>query len=240
MCKRLWQPVHRLAWLTVFSVLVGVTPVGAAAIGSISPQETVVKITEEFVSALIKDAVAVKQDPMRGVQLAHTLLVPHLDFERFSRWVLGKHWRSATPEQRIRFVTEFTQSLVMTYATAMTSFVDEIISLSKSVIYPPARYRNGDTEAMVPMRIRLATGGEAEVRYRLHLNEDRWMIYDVTVQGVSLATTYRMSYNTLIQEKGLDGLLEYIETRNRSRRYPCPSAISKCGSSGQDKSNSGL
>ena len=220
MSNRLGCSIRRAGFLAGLFVLASMTPVeGATNPGT--PRETVAKIAEEFVSALIKDADAVKQDPQRGVQLAHALLVPHLDFHRFARWVLGVHWRRATAEQRSRFVSEFTQSLVTTYATAMTSFVDEILSSSKSISYPPTRFREDDREATVPMRIRLANGSEAEVRYRMHRDADRWLIYDVTVQGISLATTYRMSYDELIQKKGLDGVLSDMEARNRSGAQSC-------------------
>ncbi len=209
----------------------------AVAEGDATPQQTIMGITEQFVSALIEESTALKKDPQRGVTLARELLVPHLDFARFSRWVLGKHWRGATDEQRSRFVDAFTESLLVTYATAMTSFVDEIISVAESITYPPARFRHGDREAMVPMRLRLTTGGEAEIRYRMHLEADRWVIYDVTVEGISLATTYRLSYNNLIKERGLDGLLADLESSNRARRLDCQPVTSECGSSGPDKSS---
>ncbi len=226
---------NRCPWLirragigVTFLLLANMVPHPAGANPAATPRETVASIAENFVAALLKDAEAVKQDPQHGMKLAYDMLVPHLDFQRFSKWVLGIHWRSATPEQRSRFVTEFTQSLVTTYATAMTSFVDEILASSQSITYPPVRHRAEDREATVPMRIRLANGNEAEIRYRLHRDGDRWLIYDVAVQGISLATTYRMSYDDLIQKKGLEGLLSDMEIRNRSRSEPCPPGILLC------------
>lgn len=181
-----------------------------------SPKQTIVEITERFVSALQENRLAIKENPQVGFALADRLVLPHLDFHRFSRWVLGKHWRIATPEQRDRFVKEFRESLIRTYVTAMISFVDEIISLSRSITYPPHRFRGGKKRAIVPMRIELTSGGEAEIKYRMYIADGTWKIYDVTVQGISLATTYRQAYSSMIHERGLDRLLMEMEERNNS------------------------
>ena len=95
---------------------------GVRAHAGITPQEQVRLAAEQVLGTLQREGGAVTQDPGRLYALVDAVLIEHMDFERMSRWVLGKYWKSATVEQQTRFVGEFRRLLVRTYATALASY----------------------------------------------------------------------------------------------------------------------
>lgn len=60
-------------------------------------------------------------NPARASELVDEFITPHVDLKGFSRLVLGKYWRRATPEQRTRFLTHFHALVLHSYATALTA-----------------------------------------------------------------------------------------------------------------------
>src|SRR5687767_8711380 len=70
------------------------------------PQALVQTVTTKILQA-IKDNRARLGDAEFVAQKIEELIVPHMDMVAMSKLVLGKHWRTATPEQRDEFVQEF-------------------------------------------------------------------------------------------------------------------------------------
>ena len=50
------------------------------------------------------------------------LIIPRFDFVSMSKWVLGKHWKQASEEQRSEFIIQFKELLVRTYARALLEY----------------------------------------------------------------------------------------------------------------------
>jgi phospholipid transport system substrate-binding protein len=48
----------------------------------------------------------------------------------------------------------------------------------------------------------------------MHLTKKGWKVYDVSIEGVSMVTTYRTSFAAEIKQKGLDGLIASLAERN--------------------------
>ena len=67
--------------------------------------------------------------------------------------------------------------------------------------------------ATVSTRIMTKNGTEVPVDYRLFKRGDRWMIYDVSVEGISLVSNYRTQFNKIIQTNGFNGLVEKMRTK---------------------------
>ncbi len=202
--------------LTVMAWLAGLSLIARAEQPAVSPRDVVMDATARFITELTARRDALRGDPAQANQLAEEHLLPLLDFRRFSRFVLGPHWRTASEGQRDRFVSEFRRFLVRTYTSAMADYVDEIISHANNIRYPPADWRPGDDMATVTLVIALNSGIEAEVQYRMHRGDGTWRIYDLAIEGISLAITYRSSYAQLIEKEGLDGLIQLLAAGNRA------------------------
>jgi phospholipid transport system substrate-binding protein len=181
-----------------------------------SPRELVIRTSQELLQELSSNREQIDKDPELAYRLADRIIIPHVDFERISRIVLGRYWRQASEEQRQRFMGEFRQLLTHTYVTAMVTYVDQILALAKDVTYEPLRMREGDDDVTVRSEIQLQQGNtKIPVNYSLRMNNDkRWQIYDVSIDGISLATTYRNSFGSQVRREGLDTLLQRLAEKN--------------------------
>lgn len=184
-------------------------------------QTLIITQSTKLVDALKEQSAAIKLDKQIAYQLVDEIVLPHVNFERVARLVLGKNWRKANAEQRQRFTDEFRGFLVRTYVTAMVEFSDQIVSHADSVKYLP--FRNSDpSDVSVRMQINLPDRPPVHINYSLYQDgtESNWKIYDLAVEGVSLATTYRSSFSTQIRREGIDGLINKLAERNAAANQP--------------------
>jgi phospholipid transport system substrate-binding protein len=182
---------------------------GGAAWAIQSPQDLVQQTADQMVSKLRAERQVIDQHPGRIYDLVNEIVLPHFDFERMSTWVLGKYWRTATPEQHKRFVEEFRNLLVRTYAKSLSSYRDNKIS------YLPLRATPQDTDVKVRTEVDQPGGFPIPIDYSLYLKDDEWKVYDVTIDGVSLVTNYRTTFANQIRQDGLDKLIATLADRNQ-------------------------
>ena len=188
-----------------------VTPAAASCQGSDqnAALELVKKTTAELFAAVDAYQGKLSENPAKARELVDEYITPHVDLEGFSRLVLGKHWRTATPEQQKEFLEQFHQLILRTYATAVTSYTGTDIQ------YQPMREESRENFATVRTLIP-NTGGEGlKVDYRLHCRNDVWKLFDVTIAGVSMVTTYRSTFSAEINRSGVDGLIKVLEQKNK-------------------------
>ncbi|GBE10705.1 putative phospholipid-binding protein MlaC precursor [bacterium BMS3Bbin12] len=199
----------------LFALLAGVgfaaVPVAPVASGvdHTTPEAMVKRTGDELLARLRKDHAQLKAHPDRIYGLVSDLLLPHFDFTTMSRWVLGRYWRTATPAQRKQFVNEFRTVLVRTYATALLEYRNQRIR------YLPFHGDVASGDVTVRTVVLQPGGRGIPIDYRLDRRDGRWMIYDVSVDGVSLVMTYRGSFASEIRRIGMDGLLNKLRRRNR-------------------------
>jgi phospholipid transport system substrate-binding protein len=135
--------------------------------------------------------------------------MPHLDFEKMSKLALGKNWRVANDEQRVRFIEEFRLLLIRTYSTAMLEYTDEEIR------FLPFRDDLSRKRVSVPMEVLQPGGPSIPMALSLYQNkQDAWKVYDVKIDGISLVTNYRSSFANEIRNGGMDKLIESLAERN--------------------------
>lgn len=186
---------------------------GAVALASTSEHEAVQLVkqtTEQVVKEIQTDREAYLNDEALLYDLVNEVVIPHFNFERMSKWVLGRYWREASPEQRERFEKEFRQLLVKTYATALTQYSDQKIE------FLPVRVRTEDEDVLVRTEVRQGGGYTIPITYNMHRNDGKWMVYDVTIEGVSLVSNYRSSFAGQIRSHGIDRLISMLAERNQS------------------------
>lgn len=196
-----------LALVTTLSLAI------APAMAETPPEEIVSKTTDEILTIVRADKQAYVKDHSKLYKLADEKVLPHFDFVRMSQWVLGKHWREATPEQRGKFVTEFRDLLVRTYSTALLNYTDQ------KIVVLPVNRKADDEEVVVKTEVKQSGGApNVPIHYTFYKNkkDNAWKVYDVTIEGVSLVTNYRSVYATKIRQEGLDALLVSMAQSNKS------------------------
>ena len=178
-------------------------PTAAAA-----PDAVVRKTTDDIIALLKQNKAVYAKDTGKLYAMVDERVLPIFDFERMSQWVLGRHWRQASEEQRSRFVQEFRNLLVRTYATALLNYTDQ------KVLIQPAQKRS-EREALVKTEVQQGSGAPAvPIHYSFYKDEGDWKVFDVTIDGVSLVSNYRGTYASKIKQQGIDGLIASLAANN--------------------------
>lgn len=189
------------------------TAVSAANDEMPAPQALVKEASDDMLSALEENEAELEEDPTKIYDLVQDILMPHFDFEKMSKLALGFAWRDLSGEQQARFVEEFQLLLVRTYSTAMLEYADEEIRLTAF------RDDLSKKRVSVPMEVVQASGSAIPMSLSLYQNDsDDWKVYDVKIDGISLVTNYRSSFNRDIRSKGADKLIEELSARNDKAR----------------------
>ena len=167
------------------------------------------KASDDMIRDLRQDKDKLNKDPDYIYALLQQDVLEHFDLHKMAQIILGRNWRTATPEQRERFTEEFSKMMVRQYATAMKLFSDETVTSL------PVRAAAGDARVKVQTRISQAGGQDIAVDYALYRNsQNEWKIYDVSIEGVSVIMNYRSQYDAEIRRNGLDGLIRALEQKN--------------------------
>jgi phospholipid transport system substrate-binding protein len=156
-----------------------------------------------------KDLRAGNQKKM--LELVDAKVLPHFNFERMTKLAVGKSWRTATPEQKQALMNEFRIMLVRTYTKAFTSYRDQTVEIK------PFKLDAAATEVTVKTAI-VKPGSQQPilVDYDMEKTPNGWKVYDLTVEGVSLVTSYRGTFADQIQQIGIDGLIKTLSDKNKA------------------------
>jgi phospholipid transport system substrate-binding protein len=145
------------------------------------------------------------------LELVDAKVLPHFDFERMTRLAVGRAWRTATPEQKQELITEFRTMLVRTYTKAFTSYRDQTVEIK------PFKMDAAATDVTVKTAIVKPNSQEPVlVNYDMEKTPNGWKVYDLTVEGVSLVTSYRGTFADQIQQVGIDGLIKTLTDNNKT------------------------
>ncbi len=174
--------------------------------------EVVKTAADEVIAVLEREAESIKNNPDRVYGLVEAHILPHFDFDKMSYFVLGNYWKNATKEQQKRFLSEFKQLLVGTYATALSEYSSE-----EEIAFMPTKVSSNPDVAIVPTEIRQKGADPVSVAYRMYRTGDVWRIFDVAIGGISLVTNYRASFAGQIRKGGMDGLLDSLAEHNKPK-----------------------
>jgi phospholipid transport system substrate-binding protein len=127
------------------------------------------------------------------------------DFEEMAQRALGQHWRPLTTDQRKEFIPLFADLLDRAYMSTIERYNGEPIQYTGERV-------EGDL-AVVSTKILTKQDQEIPVAYRMLRHGDRWLIYDVSAEGVSLVSNYRTQFNNIIRTSSYDALLKRMRSR---------------------------
>ena len=186
-------------------VVVSFSGAGSAVTGT--PEDVIKATAEQVLDRIRADRDGIGSDPVRLLQLVDEKVVPHFDWPRMSQWVLGSSWKGADIELKKRFIIEFKNLLVRTYATALLEYSDQ------SITYIPVG--NADPTELVTVKTEINQPGSVAtpINYKMHAKDGEWKVFDVSVDGVSLIATDRASFASEIRQNGLEALINNLAAR---------------------------
>ncbi len=150
------------------------------------------------------------------------------DFGEIARRSLARHWQPLTDKQREEFVQLFGDLLERSYISKIELYGGEKIQ------YPGERVDGG--EATVTTKLVTKNGTEVPIDYRLLKRGDRWMVYDVKIEGVSFVSNYRTQFNRIIQATSYAELVQRMKTKQEEfSGSPDGAAPHKQGTTGRSQ-----
>jgi len=194
--------------LKIFAMLLCMA--GVARAETVAPDE-LIKVTAQDVLAIVKQDKDIQAGNQKKIlDLVDAKVLPHFDFTRMTRLAVGKHWRTASNEQKQALVTEFRNMLVRTYTKAFTVYRDQTIEVK------PFKMAADATEATVKTTINKPGAPPIPVDYEMEKTSEGWKAFDVSIEGVSMVNSYRGTFGTEIEQNGIDGLIKMLSDKNAS------------------------
>jgi phospholipid transport system substrate-binding protein len=197
--------MKRFLVATIFALV----PVVPAAAQAPAPDVLVKSVTQDVLSIIKQDKEIQSGSNRKTIALIEDKVLPHFNFTRMTALAMGINWRKATSDQQKVLVEQFKTLLVRTYSTALSSYRDQVIE------FKPLRAQPGDTEVTVRSEVKLSGTEPISIDYSMEKGNDAWKVYDVTVGGVSLVTTYRDTFTAEVRNGGVDGLIKALADKNR-------------------------
>ncbi|MFA5082186.1 MAG: ABC transporter substrate-binding protein [Hydrogenophilaceae bacterium] len=182
-----------------------------AAFAAIAPDALARNTTNEVIQIVKQDEDIKNGRSSKVYALVETKILPHFDFQRMAKLAVARNWNIATPEQQQTLVDEFRSLLVRTYAASISSVSEYKID------FKPLRMSSGDTDVIINSEVSKPGAPPITIDYRMEKMGDGWKVYDVVVDGVSLVTVYRNTFNSEVRKGGIDGLIQALTRRNQRK-----------------------
>ena len=195
------------------SLVAGLLLISGVAFAQTPDQATA---PDALIKMVVSDVMAsVKSDPdiQKGnipkiVDLVEKKIVPYTDMRRTTEMAMGPNWKKATPEQQNQLVLEFKNLLIRTYSGALSQLRDQTVQFKALRAAP-------DDKEVVVKTVVLGRGDPVPLDYRLEKTDKGWKVYDMNIMGVWLVEAYRNQFSNQISQNGIDGLVKFLQDRNK-------------------------
>jgi phospholipid transport system substrate-binding protein len=197
---------HFIALVLLVGAAVPLVASSATGIDASSPQALIESSSKVLFADLDANRASYRKDIAQLYRVVDTVFLPHVDVDFAAQQVLGKHWRTATPDQRKRFVAAFYRSLLTTYGDALVDFTGDRMRVL------PFQGDAAQPRASVRTEIRRSNGAMVAVAYSLRKDAAGvWKVWDVVIEGISYVKSFREDFGLEVDQKGLDALLQRLE-----------------------------
>jgi phospholipid transport system substrate-binding protein len=171
-----------------------------------TPDQVVSETAETLAKRIDGQQAHLAENPADLYKLVDEVFLPVFDTDYAGRLVLGKHWRTATDEQRQKFIDTFYDFLLRSYARYVLRFErDKVKILPASSAVPDPK------NTVVKSVMQLEDGTSLPVNYSLRQTKDGWRAFDVRIEGISYVQNYRNQFNAEIKAKGIDAVIARLQ-----------------------------
>ncbi len=190
------------------TVAVLVLSLGAAGVSFAATDNGAMSVVKNVVDQAVKvlqdknTAIAERQQKLRD------LVDGSFDFEAMARTALGYHWRSINPAQRKEFTKVFTSFVEDSYLSRITDYSNQKVDFMRT-------RSQGAGYAEVMTRILQKGKQPVPVSYMLRKQGNKWLIYDVTVDNISIIANYRNQFNRVVNNQGFPTLLSDLKRKQK-------------------------
>jgi len=182
-------------------------PFGAMA-NATGPQEEM-KTTVDQIFSILNDPQYIDQMDIKKAKI-YGVVQKRFDFEEMAQRTLGAQWHRLDHQEKASFIDLFTRLLQKTYLKKVEKFTDEKVSFGD--------FRLKGNRAVVESSV-LHKGVTTPIVYRMKNKREKWLVYDVVIEGVSLVSNYRNQFSSVLRKEKMQGLLNRLQdTVNNSEK----------------------
>jgi phospholipid transport system substrate-binding protein len=201
----------------LISALFSSTSIFAQSPDPSTPPDALIKMVVTEVMATVKaDPDIQKGNIPKIVDLVEKKIVPYTDMRRTTEMAMGPNWKKATPEQQTQLTSEFKNLLIRTYSGALSQLRDQTVQFKALRAAP-------DDKEVVVKTVVLGRGDPVPLDYRLEKTANGWKVYDMNIMGVWLVEAYRNQFSNQISQNGIEGLVKFLQDRNKQLATAKPS-----------------
>ena len=183
------------------AVVMALAPLPARAITATGAVAHVEALTDQAITTLQRSDLTMEQREV----VFRRILRQGFGVDFIGRFVLGRAWAKATPEQQADYLALFGEFLVKTSAKRLGGFSGETLTVVGT--------KESSQDVIVQTRLDRPGASPVAVGWRVRLIDDEPKIIDVTVAGLSLALTQRDEFASVTRKQGVDGLLQVLLAR---------------------------
>jgi phospholipid transport system substrate-binding protein len=203
-----YTTIQQYCAVLISSFFLAVSGVSAQAVDQSTPDALIKTVVSDVMASVKSDPEIQKGNIPRVVDLVEKKIVPYTDMRRTTEMAMGPNWKKATPEQQAQLVSEFKNLLIRTYSGALSQLRDQTIQ------FKPLRAAPDDKEVVVKTVV-IGRGDPVPLDYRLEKTANGWRVYDMNIMGVWLVEAYRNQFANQISQNGVEGLVKFLQDRNK-------------------------
>lgn len=173
-----------------------------------APDQLITNLFNESIARVKQEKEAVKKDHNRLIALGEEIVVPYVSFEKMSKQILGKYWRTITPDQQSRFTLAFKQRVSMTLVERYDADKEWTLKILGS------KTSSNGKIAFVNSEITDVTAAQKYlISYRFFMDpkSGKWMVFDVIVEGVSVLSSFQTAAAEEMRRGGIEKLISQLE-----------------------------
>lgn len=193
--RRATQPRRR--GFVLGAILMGLM-LGMGAARAEEDAATFVQVMGDEATATLADSSLAAAERQRRLRV---LLFDKFDFDAISRFVLGRHWHDAKPDERHEFQRLLGDYVMVSYSRQLDAYAGERLRVGRAL-------DKGSQGFFVNSELLQPNGAPVRVVWRVKRAQDGWRVVDVMVEGVSMALVHRAEVDTMIRNAKISGLLE--------------------------------
>ncbi|MBU1296563.1 MAG: ABC transporter substrate-binding protein [Gammaproteobacteria bacterium] len=162
-------------------------------------RDTVIKVVDAFRTDIVADKAVLSKDPVLLEKRVDNILANVVDFDDFSKKVMGKYYRRASPEQRIRFASVTKDTLLKTYGTSLLELDADRINVL------PLGPQGRGKETKVDVDFQMESGGMLNISFFMEESKKGvWMLSNVVINNINFGLTFRKQFGVMMEQNKND------------------------------------
>lgn len=181
----------------------------AYAVSQSDPKKMVLELSNKVLKEIDLNRDQLESSSEKVKAFANELVLPYVDTPKMARYVMGGYWKKATKSQQKAFVEAFTNTLLQSYSKSLLKLKIKKIEVDSAIETHKGRVQ-------VSTEVWQDDGNKTKVDYRVYLNKalNKWFLYDVSIEGISMLLNYRKTFASEFQKNGIDEVIALLNKKN--------------------------